>query len=411
MPNNLPSPGIKIINDDGTVNYYWHLFFRDFVASAITGVTGTGYISFDGSASVGRIITANSSKIAITNGTGIAGNTTVDVQEANLTLSNMGGTLGVANGGTALTATPTNGQLLIGNATNYTLATVTGTANQITVTNGAGSITLSTPQNIHTAATPTFSQVHVDYNGLRIKDSDASHELLFVLDTNLTSERALHFATGDVDRTITLTGNTSLTGTNTGDQTITLTGDVTGSGTGSFAATVANDTITYAKIQNISATDKLLGRSTSGAGDVEEIACTAAGRAILDDATASDQRTTLGLADGTYSAAYTNVANLDSTPSNTTCQYMRVGNTVTVSGTVTVDPTAATTSTQVGISIPIASDFGSIGQCAGTAFASGIASQGAAILADVTNNRAQMQWISSDTTSQAMYFTFTYLVV
>lgn len=37
---------------------------------------------------------------------------------------------------------------------------------------------------------------------------------------------------------LTVTGTTSVSGTNTGDQTITLTGGVTGSGTGSFAATV-----------------------------------------------------------------------------------------------------------------------------------------------------------------------------
>jgi hypothetical protein len=69
-------------------------------------------------------------------------------------------------------------------------------------------------------------------------------------------------------------------------------GDVTVSSSGTVW-TVDNDAITYAKIQNVSATDKLLGRSTSGAGDVEEIACTAAGRALLDDADAAAQRTTL----------------------------------------------------------------------------------------------------------------------
>lgn len=53
-------------------------------------------------------------------------------------------------------------------------------------------------------------------------------------------------------------------------QTITLTGDVTGSGTGTFAATIANDAVTYAKIQNV--TDaRLLGRSAGSAGDVQEI--------------------------------------------------------------------------------------------------------------------------------------------
>lgn len=58
---------------------------------------------------------------------------------------------------------------------------------------------------------------------------------------------------------------------------------------------IANDAVTYAKIQNVSATDRLLGRSTSGAGDVEEIACTAAGRALLDDTNAAAQLTTLGV--------------------------------------------------------------------------------------------------------------------
>jgi hypothetical protein len=59
-------------------------------------------------------------------------------------------------------------------------------------------------------------------------------------------------------------------------------------------ADIDNDAVTYAKMQNVSATDKLLGRSTAGAGDVEEIACTAAGRAVLDDADATSQRATLG---------------------------------------------------------------------------------------------------------------------
>ncbi len=43
------------------------------------------------------------------------------------------------------------------------------------------------------------------------------------------------------------------------------------------------------------ATNTLLGRATAGAGAVEEITCTAVGRALLDDATTADQRTTLGL--------------------------------------------------------------------------------------------------------------------
>lgn len=66
-------------------------------------------------------------------------------------------------------------------------------------------------------------------------------------------------------------------------------------GSGSITLNINNDAITYAKMQNVSATDKLLGRSTAGAGDVEEITCTAAGRALIDDADAAAQRATLGL--------------------------------------------------------------------------------------------------------------------
>lgn len=71
-------------------------------------------------------------------------------------------------------------------------------------------------------------------------------------------------------------------------------GDVTVSSSGTVF-TIDNDVVTYAKMQNVSATDKLLGRSTAGAGDVEEIACTAFGRSLIDDVDASAARTTLGL--------------------------------------------------------------------------------------------------------------------
>ena len=52
------------------------------------------------------------------------------------------GVLNPSGGGTGITTTPTNGQIPIGNGTNYTAATITaGTG--ITVTNGAGTISLA----------------------------------------------------------------------------------------------------------------------------------------------------------------------------------------------------------------------------------------------------------------------------
>jgi len=61
----------------------------------------------------------------------------------------------------------------------------------------------------------------------------------------------------------------------------THTGDVTGS----TGLTIANDAVSYAKMQNISTTDRVLGRNSSGAGDVEEL-------------TPGNLRTMLNVADG-----------------------------------------------------------------------------------------------------------------
>jgi microcystin-dependent protein len=49
-----------------------------------------------------------------------------------------------------------------------------------------------------------------------------------------------------------------------------LTGDVTAPA-GSNATTIANDAVTYAKMQDVSATNQFLGRDTAGSGNVEEI--------------------------------------------------------------------------------------------------------------------------------------------
>jgi hypothetical protein len=81
-------------------------------------------------------------------------------------------------------------------------------------------------------------------------------------------------------------------------------GSVTVSGTGTVwtlndnAATTAklNDkAVTYAKIQDVSATNRVLGRSTAGAGVVEEIPCTSAGRAVIGAADNTAIRTAIGL--------------------------------------------------------------------------------------------------------------------
>jgi hypothetical protein len=63
-------------------------------------------------------------------------------------------------GGTGIDSSAvTNGQVLVGGTTlnDFQLSTLTGTANQLNVTNGVNSITFSTPQDIAAASSPTFT--------------------------------------------------------------------------------------------------------------------------------------------------------------------------------------------------------------------------------------------------------------
>ena len=113
---------------------------------------------------------------------------------------------------------------------------------------------------------------------------------------------------------------------------------------------------------------------------------------------------------GVYTPTLTNVANLDASTSYE-AQYIRVGNTVTVSGKVDADPTAPAASTQLGISLPIASNIGAVEDVGGTAFASAIAGQGAGIFGDAANNRAEMRWVAGDVTNQPMHYVYQYQVI
>lgn len=112
---------------------------------------------------------------------------------------------------------------------------------------------------------------------------------------------------------------------------------------------------------------------------------------------------------GTYTPTLTNATNVSASTAYP-CQYARVGAMVTVSGKVDVDPTAAG-ATVLGISLPIASNFGNDYELGGVAFAPGIAGQGAGIEAGATNDRANMQWTAVDVTNQSWWFVFQYQVI
>lgn len=126
------------------------------------------------------------------------------------------------------------------------------------------------------------------------EDQIQDGEVTFQKIQDITPDRLLGRDTAPAGAVQELTVSGGIEFTGTGIQRSALTGDVTAAA-GNNATTIANDAVTYAKIQNVTSTDRLLGRSTVGAGDVEEIVCTAAGRALLDDVDASAQRSSLGL--------------------------------------------------------------------------------------------------------------------
>lgn len=116
-------------------------------------------------------------------------------------------------------------------------------------------------------------------------------------------------------------------------------------------------------------------------------------------------------ASGTYTPTASNATNLDSTPTMAEAQWLRIGNTVTVSGGFTADPTTNTTATRFDITLPVASDIGAIEDVAGVAFSSGVAGMGAQILGSASGDKARIAWIASDVTSQQWSYTFTYQVI
>lgn len=120
-------------------------------AQLATSRGGTGINSSATFPASGIVATVPSAGFVKSSGTALTSQASIGLT------TDVTGVLPTANGGTGVNASgATDGQLLIGNGTGFSLGTLTGTTNQVSVTNGPGSVTLGLPQNIHTAATPTF---------------------------------------------------------------------------------------------------------------------------------------------------------------------------------------------------------------------------------------------------------------
>jgi len=116
---------------------------------------------------------------------------------------------------------------------------------------------------------------------------------------------------------------------------------------------------------------------------------------------------------GTYTPTLTGVTNVSSTTAFT-CQYMRVGNVVTVSGKISVTATTNNSQTVLGISLPIASNFAAEENCGGLAHTinnTAADQHGASIYADATNDRATFEYYETHGSADVFTFTFTYRII
>jgi hypothetical protein len=138
------------------------------------------------------------------------------------------------------------------------------------------------------------------------------------------------------------------------------------------------------------------------------------GTALHNNAGAVTGTTNQYVASGTYTPTLTNSINITGSTSGV-AQWMRVGNVVTVScGNINIDPTTSGgVASQVGISLPIASNFTVDVQCGGTAIGrSNVPFQVGQIYADTANDRAALDFVTtSDVSPEQWSFQFTYVVV
>jgi hypothetical protein len=158
-------------------------------------------------------------------------------------------TIGVAYGGTGLTSTPSNGNLLIGNGIGYSLAGLTA-GSGISITNGSGSITIST-------AGGGGSVSSVDVSG---------------------GTTGLSFSGGPITSSGTITAAGTLNVANGGTGAVSLTGYIKGNGTSAMSASASIPSTDISGLGTMSAQNAnsvaITGGSVNGASIGASIAST-----------------------------------------------------------------------------------------------------------------------------------------
>lgn len=136
-----------------------------------------------------------------------------------------------------------------------------------------------------------------------------------------------------------------------------------------------------------------------------------AGKLLVSDANGQGTWTDPDFGSGTFNPSLSGLVNIASIAFYA-AQYIRVGNVVTVSGKVIIDPISTLTLTQIESTLPIASDFANEFELAGSgASTTSSPCEPIAIKANTSTNKAQINYFPVSTGSNDFFYSYTYLII
>ena len=260
-----------VIIYDSTATYW-----KNVPQSSITAgnVSGTVAIANGGTGQTTRQAAINALAGATTSAYYLRGNGT-NVTMSALSAADMTGVLDVAAGGTGNSTAPSNGQLLIGNGSGYTIANITA-GSGISITNSAGGISIASTSG---GGTVTSVSGTGSVNGITLTGTVTSSGSL-----------TLGGTLSNVSLTTQVTG--TLPVANGGTGATTLTGIVKGSGTSAFtAATAGTDyavpttASTWTTTQTFNGSTSTLAMVLANSAETTTVSATAATGTINYDVT------------------------------------------------------------------------------------------------------------------------------
>jgi hypothetical protein len=195
--------------------------------------------------------------------------------------------------------------------------------------------------------------------------------------------------------------------------------DETGYNSYILANLLLGSTVDTGQQLQVAGTAKIVGNTLIGTTGAESLVVLNDGRVygtkLHNNVNAITGTANQYIASGTYTPALTSGVNVTSTTARV-CQFTRVGNVVTVSGSFAAVLTAVSLRTEVGLSLPVASNIANaweLGGAGAVLSATVLSPLAAGIVGDAANDRAAFVFSTNATitTTVEVTFSFTYQIL